>query len=84
MSSTINCHCGGRPECRLCQGANRYRYEPGPRGWMPFPCPTCEGAGHADGHPEPCPTCRGAGRVDPADPPVRGWVDVVCKSLFGV
>ncbi len=82
----VKCHCGGRSACRLCGGAGSYRYEPGPRGWMPFRCPTCEGRRTLDEPgvgPEPCPTCRGTGTVDPADPPARGMLDVIWKSLFG-
>lgn len=83
MPRTIHCHCGGRPECRLCHGTDTYQYQPGPRGWMPFRCPTCEGTGRGAGVDDKCPTCRGEGNVDPADPPTRGWFDVVYKSLFG-
>ena len=86
MTATkVKCHCGGRPDCRLCDGTGGYAYEPGPRGWMPFRCPTCEGSGRAGGAGAGgrCPTCRGAGAVDPADPPTRGTLDVIWKALFG-
>ncbi|MBX9579812.1 MAG: hypothetical protein K2X87_05840 [Gemmataceae bacterium] len=86
MARKVGCHCGGRSECRLCNGTGSYEYQPGPRGWLPFRCPTCDGRGTladpANG-PEPCPTCRGTGTVDPADPPTRGMLDVIWKSLFG-
>lgn len=72
--------------CRLCDGTKFYAYEPGPRGWMPFRCPTCEGRGSiADSVTgrEKCPTCRGTGTVDPADPPPHGIFDVIWKAMFG-
>lgn len=78
MARQIGCHCGGNPACKLCAGAGKYAYEPGPRGWMPFPCPTCAGARNPE-----CVTCRGAGQVDPADPPSTGWGDVIRKAFFG-
>lgn len=82
----VKCHCHRRSVCRLCNGSGYYQYQPGPRGWMPFRCPTCEGKRAIDDPevgPEPCPTCRGTGQVDPADPPTRGMLDVVWKALFG-
>jgi hypothetical protein len=82
----IACHCRGNPACKLCGGSGRYEYEPGPRGWMPFPCPTCVGKRTVavDGRPAvECFTCRGHGQVDPADPPSSGWVDVIRKAFFG-
>lgn len=82
----VKCHCQGKSICRLCNGTSYYNYQPGPRGWMPFRCPTCEGKRtqpDPDGQPEPCPTCRGTGSVDPADPPTRGLLDIVWKALFG-
>jgi hypothetical protein len=81
----VKCHCGGRPSCRLCRGTRYYTYEPGPRGWVPFACPNCDGFGRRDEpglDPEPCPTCRGEGAVDPADPPL-GLLVMVRKALFG-
>lgn len=86
MPKSIKCRCGGRASCKLCRGTRRYEYEPGPRGWMPFKCPTCTGAGRtADPglEPEACPTCGGIGTVDPADPPMKGMLDVIWKALFG-
>ncbi|MBY0512890.1 MAG: hypothetical protein K2P78_03145 [Gemmataceae bacterium] len=86
MVKTIRCHCGGKPSCRLCRGSKYYEYEVGPRGYLPFRCPTCEGRGRRDEPgqpPEPCPTCRGTGTVDPADPPGGGFLDVIWKALFG-
>ena len=41
MSKGLRCHCQGTPECRLCRGTGYYDYQPGPRGWLPFRCPTC-------------------------------------------
>ena len=86
MPKKIRCHCGGRSSCRLCNGAGFYLYEPGPRGYIPFRCPTCEGKGRLEEpglEPETCPTCRGTGTVDPADPPHHGLLDVIWKALFG-
>jgi len=86
MAKKIPCHCGGRASCALCHGTGAYEYEPGPRGWLPFRCPTCEGRGRITEpglEPTPCPTCRGGGTVDPADPPTKGMLDVVWKALFG-
>lgn len=79
--SAVGCHCAGNAACKLCSGEGRYDYVPGPRGWMPFACPTCDGKGRTAAGP--CPTCRGAGSVDPADPPTKGTFDVVWKALFG-
>ena len=82
----VRCHCGGRADCKLCRGTKFYTYEPGPRGWLPFKCPTCEGTGRLvepGEEPEKCPTCRGHGTVDPADPPPHGIFDVIWKALFG-
>ena len=86
MSNKIGCHCAGNPSCKLCSGTKFYQYEPGPRGWMPFKCPTCSGTGWAEfpgKEREKCPTCRGNGSVDPADPPSSGMLNVIWKSLFG-
>lgn len=86
MPKRVRCHCGGRSDCKLCGGTKFYDYEPGPRGWMPFKCPTCAGSGtlaEAGEPPEKCPTCRGHGTVDPADPPPHGVFDVIWKALFG-
>jgi hypothetical protein len=90
MPKSIRCWCRGNPACELCHGTGFYEYEPGPRGWMPFACPTCQGTGvvkSATGEDEPCFTCVGAGSVDPGFPPYapgwrgalrRGW-----KTFFG-
>lgn len=81
----VKCHCGGRASCRLCGGTRFYPYQPGPRGWLPFACPTCDGAGYRTEFglgPEACPTCRGEGAVDPADPPL-GLLVTIRKILFG-
>lgn len=86
MAKRVKCHCGGRPSCKLCNGTGYYAYEPGPRGWLPFKCPTCDGRGWTEEpgvEREKCPTCRGTGTVDPADPPPHGMFDVIWKALFG-
>lgn len=85
MAHQIRCHCRGNPRCELCHGAKFYDYTPGPRGWMPFACPTCGGSGRFDdGH---CFTCRQTGSVDPADPPpaegAKGVFRTAWKILFG-
>jgi DnaJ-class molecular chaperone len=53
---------------------------------MPFRCPTCAGKGATE-EPgldrEKCPTCVGTGTVDPADPPMKGMLDVIWKAIFG-
>jgi DnaJ-class molecular chaperone len=86
MTKSIKCHCGGRPSCKLCNGTSAFQYEVGPRGYLPFACPTCAGRGYLE-EPgidrEKCFTCRGNGTVDPADPPSHGFLDIIWKSLFG-
>ena len=77
----VRCPCGRNPSCKLCEGAGVYAYDPGPRGWMPFICPTCEGKGII-GESQECPTCRRAGRIDPADPPI-GMMTKIRKMFFG-
>jgi DnaJ-class molecular chaperone len=82
----IRCYCRGQPSCKLCQGAGKYDYDPGPKGYMPFRCPTCEGRRQLaddDGTQYACPTCKGMGMVDPAHPPPAGMVDVLMKIFFG-
>lgn len=86
MAKRIRCHCKGDPACKLCRGTKFYEYEPGPRGWMPFPCPTCEATGKVPGEggsTATCATCRGYKSVDPADPPVGGPLDVFWKIIMG-
>ena len=86
MPKRIRCHCGGLPSCRLCHGTGKYDYDPGPRGYVPFRCPTCEGRRNLadeDGATFPCPTCAGQGAVDPANPPPAGMWDVLTKIFFG-
>jgi hypothetical protein len=86
MAHKLGCYCQGNPACKLCHGAGKYDYEPGPRGWMPFTCPTCQGKRYLSepGQAQaPCFTCRAHGQVDPADPPSSGWADVIWKSIFG-
>jgi DnaJ-class molecular chaperone len=86
MPKKIRCHCGGRPSCQLCHGTGKYDYDPGPRGYVPFRCPTCDGRrqlSDEDGTVYPCPTCRGQGVVDPANPPPAGMWDVLTKIFFG-
>ena len=82
----VQCHCGGRPSCKLCNGTKSYEYEVGPKGWLPFRCPTCSGSGwlvEPGIDREKCFTCVGNGRVDPADPPSKGFVDILWKAMFG-
>lgn len=89
MPHSVRCPCLGHPDCKLCSGTKFYTYEPGPRGWMPFTCPTCEGKREVtvEGKTEPCFTCRGAGTVDPALPPrdrsTRGFIRDVWRIFFG-
>jgi DnaJ-class molecular chaperone len=69
----------------LCEGKGVYAYDPGPRGWMPFLCPTCEGEGvlKEPGQPEEeCPTCHKEGKIDPANPPVS-LAAKIRKMFFG-
>ena len=86
MPKKIRCHCAGKASCRLCQGMGKYEYDPGPMGYIPFRCPTCEGQRNLaddDGTQYPCPTCKQQGVVDPAHPPPAGMLDVLVKILFG-
>ena len=89
MSRQVRCPCLGHPDCKLCSGTKLYAYEPGPRGWMPFTCPTCEGTREVtvEGKPEQCFTCRGAGNIDSANPPrdrsTRGFLRDVWRIFFG-
>ena len=86
MAKKIRCHCGGLPSCKLCHGTGKYDYDPGPRGYIPFRCPTCDGRRtltEEDGTTYECPTCRGQGVVDPAHPPPAGMWDVLTKIFFG-
>ena len=82
----IRCHCGGLPICKLCGGQGKYDYDAGPAGYIPFRCPTCEGAGTLkddDGVVFTCKTCNGQKSVDPAFPPPAGMWDILTKILFG-
>ena len=82
----VRCPCGGWVGCQLCQGRKFYEYTPGPRGWLPFRCPTCKGEKltTVDGQPDQrCPTCQGEGMIDPAQPPGGGWLDTIFKIFFG-
>jgi hypothetical protein len=88
MPKKLRCHCKGNPACRLCKGAGKYTYEPGPLGWQPFTCPMCEGKRTLADSQAPegavrCFTCNGAGSIDPANPPSGGMWDDLCKILFG-
>lgn len=85
MSQQIRCPCEGNPECRLCEGSGAYSYDPGPRGWMPFICPTCEGKGILEKSgeaPLECPTCHRSGNIDPANAPM-GIFAKVRKMFLG-
>jgi hypothetical protein len=86
----VRCPCLGKLECKLCNGRKVYEYEVGPRGWMPFACPTCDGRGTLTvegGAQEPCITCHGEKIVDPAFPPPDtsplGMLRKIWKILFG-
>jgi hypothetical protein len=89
MAHNVRCACEGNPDCKLCGGTKLYAYEPGPRGWMPFTCPTCEGKREVtiEGKTERCFTCSGAGNIDPANPPrdksTRGFLRDVWRIFFG-
>lgn len=86
MPKKIRCHCGGKASCRLCHGLGKYDYDPGPRGYVPFYCPNCEGKrvlSDDDGTQFKCPTCKGEGVIDPAHPPTAGMFDVLMKIFFG-
>lgn len=89
MSHHIRCACQRNPDCKLCQGTGVYQYEPGPRGWMPFMCPTCEGTRETtvEGKAERCFTCSGSGSVDPANPPrdksTRGFARDIWRIFMG-
>jgi hypothetical protein len=87
--ASVRCPCHGNPDCKLCRGNKFYPYQPGPRGWMPFTCPTCDGKRvlpNAAGELR-CFTCKGAGNVDPAYPPYdpgwRGAIRIGWKIFFG-
>jgi len=84
MAKRVRCPCGGDPDCRLCRGTKFYEYQPGSRGWIPFRCPTCGGAGRVTAADEvlTCPTCRGTGKVDPAAPP-KNFLDTLRGILLG-
>lgn len=85
MIRRLGCPCGGKLRCKLCSGAGVYDYEVGPRGWMPFVCPTCSGTGRLvePGQPdEECPTCHWTGTVDPANAPVT-FLGKIRKMFFG-
>jgi len=90
MAASVRCHCQGNPACKLCRGEKFYAYQPGPRGWMPFTCPTCERkrvVPDAAGVEKPCFTCKGTGTVDPGNPPYdpgwRGALRIGWKIFFG-
>ena len=89
MPYQLRCHCRGNPDCKLCLGTKFYSYEPGPRGWMPLICPTCEGKREVtvDGQTERCFTCVGAGSIDPANPArdksTRGLFRDMWRIFFG-
>ncbi|MCI0699830.1 MAG: hypothetical protein L0241_01925 [Planctomycetia bacterium] len=91
MPHRVRCRCRGNPDCKLCFGTKFYDYTPGPHGWMPFVCPTCEGKGtlpSANGNgPQECFTCRKAKTIDPANPPLnedaRGVLRTIWRIFFG-
>jgi hypothetical protein len=82
----IRCHCRGKSFCKLCGGTGKYGYDPGPMGYLPFQCPTCDGKRELiedDGSRFLCPTCKATGAVDPAQPPPAGILDILTKIMFG-
>ena len=85
MAKSVRCPCHGNPACKLCSGTKFYQYQPTDRGWMPFACPTCQGAPASARRG--CVTCRGGVWVDPASPPFApGWKGEfrkMWKLLFG-
>lgn len=90
MAHSVRCNCLGNSACKLCHGTKFYLYEPGPRGWMPFRCPTCDRkrtVPNERGEEVPCFTCRQAGNVDPGYPPhPPGWLGALrvgWKTFFG-
>ena len=90
MPTHVRCHCRGNAACKLCHGTKFYEFQPGPRGRMPFTCPTCEGArvlSSGEAGERPCFTCLAAGSVDPANPPfAAGWwgmLRIGWKTFFG-
>ena len=89
MAHQVLCPCRGNPDCKLCLGTKAYGYEPGPQGWMPFTCPTCEGKREllVEGKLAPCVTCHGSGTIDPATPPrdtsTRGFIRDIWRIFFG-
>jgi hypothetical protein len=87
MPRRVRCRCQGSPDCKLCSGTAFYDYEPGPRGWMPFVCPTCEGKREVtpeDGERQVCFTCGGAGNVDPANPPSAPGTPGLLRNLWRI
>jgi len=88
---SVRCPCRGNPACKLCNGSKFYEYTVGPRGWIPFTCPTCGGAKSlpgADGkESQVCMTCEGGGVVDPGYPPsddsTGGLLRKMWKVFFG-
>lgn len=83
----VRCPCLGKPECKLCGGAGEYDYEVGPRGWMPFACPTCGGSGTVpvwEGTAAPCVTCGGSRNIDPAYPPPAPGTPGLLRKLWKI
>ncbi len=87
---SVRCPCRGKLGCKLCEGKKFYNYEVGPRGWLPFTCPTCEGKRTIpgeNGESQTCFTCHGGGIIDPANPPPNespaGVLRKIWKIFFG-
>ncbi len=83
---SVRCPCRGKLSCELCHGEKFYDYDVGPRGWMPFTCPTCKGersvAAPSGGEPERCPTCHGGGTIDPGNPPLAEGTPGLLRKIW--
>lgn len=79
----VRCPCRGKLECKLCNGTKYYDYDVGPRGWMPFTCPTCEGTGKMPGEGEKmCVTCHGGKTIDPGAPPLAEGTPGLLRKIW--
>ena len=84
----VRCACRGKLGCKLCGGAKFYDYEVGSRGWMPFPCPTCGGAGTLPAvegaGSRACVTCGGEKTIDPGNPPPPPGPPGVLRKIWKI